>query len=167
MPRWRHGHPPGASDVSTLDPGESFKARPNFYYYRSIGWPSYMPVYQLPELDRGAAITEGWPCEFRSTKRRARWAGPHCINCDDPAGDWVLVVNQVHGESVRNERRLSSGRHESSDIWNRIKVPIDKLKPGVTLDLLEIDSTGGFVYGYVPDLWFGNTGWHNLNQKEG
>lgn len=163
----RHGFPPGLQNVSTSQPGESFRARPNFYWYRAIGWPSYMPVYPQPALVRGTAITEGWPCEFRSTRWRARWAGPYCVDCDDPAGDWVLVVGQVHGELVRNEHKLADGTHESSDIWNRIKVPIEKLRPGIDPATLRIDATGMFVYGYVPDLWFGNTGWHDIPDEEG
>lgn len=47
---------------------------------------------------------------------------------------------------------------EQSNVWDIVVVPIDRLRPGTTLGV-ELTPDGKGYYGYVPDIWMGNSGW--------
>jgi hypothetical protein len=151
--RRRHGHPPGRVDVSTVEPGRSFLAVPNFYYFEACGRPCYLPLYSAPSHDTGKPVTEGWPCEFYSRHNRSR--GPHCYSQSQGEGDGVLVMGQVRGQSRRNEIG------QVSDIWDVILLPPRK----ATRNAEYLEHRGDMFVAYAPDIWLGNTGWHGIEWR--
>lgn len=179
--RRRDGHKPGSVDASEAieevvfylrEPifggngtvqqvrQPTFMARPNFYYFESCGRPCYLPLFPAPV--RGGkdwAVTDGWPCEFRS--RHNRSAGPHCY-CDGPdqQGDWVQVIGQVRGQMTQNEIG------QQSDIWNVVVLPVQHATRNVNyLQVIPLDSGLTRYYAFAPDMWLGNTGWRNMPFK--
>lgn len=158
FPPTRHGHEPGPVDVSTMESGEIFEARPNFYYFEACGRPCYLPLYSQPSHAFGLPVTEGWPCEYYDAHSKGR--GPHCVERNRPDGDWIQVVGQVRGQRLRSEHVLASGEHESSDIWDVVEVPVEKLRADAPA-LVE-SSAKYYALAYAPDIWLGNTGWHDI-----
>lgn len=99
-------------------------------------------------------VTEGWPCEFYSQHDKSR--GPHCYSASMSRGDLVRVVGQVRGQSRRNEIG------EVSDIWDVLLVPGDKVTRNA--DQLK-EARPGWYIAYAPDIWLGNTGWHDIEWR--
>lgn len=161
--RQRWGHKPGPNDVSTLNAGEQFWAKPNYYYFRQEIRPCYMPVYHQPKLpimptESGRAITDGWPCEaYRWHNQKA---GPNCWSAKGRArgGDWIQVIGQITGENIRDEHGYTS------ETWDVVLVPFDKVTMWADLHNCEIvvQDRAYFYIGFTPDLWMGNTGWHGI-----
>jgi hypothetical protein len=150
--RW--SHPPGESDVSTLEPGKAFLARANFDRMRKCGRPCWLPVYAEPRNIKGQAATLGWPCE--AYRRHLRYRGRHCFTWGQPKdGDWFLVIGQVRGQQLRDQRGFSS------DIWNVVVIPRAYVKPEAISQLRQSPDGTGYL-AYVCDLWTGNTGWHDI-----
>lgn len=161
--RPRQGHDPGAQDVSTIQPGYEFYAMPNYRYEDQAKRPCYLPVYHRPQNptkeEYGRAITNGWPCEEKRWHDKS--AGPACWlpkGTPTQAGDWILVIDQVRGEELVDERGVKS------DVWNVVLVPIEKATDWAEKHgCKQIERGKGRYYiGYACDLWLGNTGWHNI-----
>lgn len=162
------GHPPGRQDVSTMTSGRQFYAVANFYEFQSCGRPCWLPLYQRP-TETSADVTQGWPCEYYQQDQTS--SGPTCVNppagrtqdemanpADKNSGDRVLVFCQMKGESIRNDAG------QSSDYWDLVAVPkseisSDSLARG---HLSQVPGMPGFYKAYGPDIWLGNTGWHDI-----
>ncbi len=139
---------------------EIFTARPNFYYLESCGRPCYLPLFPAPiRGGKDWAVTDGWPCEFRS--RHDRSAGPHCY-CEGPdqPGHLVYVLGQVRGQMTQNEIG------QQSDVWNVMMLPSQHATRNVDyLQVIPLDSGTTYYYAFASDMWLGNTGWRNMPFK--
>jgi hypothetical protein len=132
--------PPGEQNVSTMEPGEEFDAEPNFYYLEGCGHSCDAGVYPSPNPESGTpSITEKFPLE---------------ASADRPADRVQVVCQELNGKRVQND----SGAF--SLVWNKVKIPIEHLTVDALADLPK--DHGGFGYGWVPDIWTGNTGDHEL-----
>ncbi len=164
--RRRDGHKPGWRDVTDLRTEyyfattargyeqrarQYFMAYPNFYYFSACGRPCYLPLN--PALRIGGpdwAVTEGWPCEFRT--RHDRSSGPYCYsrNPGRKLGERVKVIGQLRGQPIRNDIG------QVSDIWDVIWLP--KSLATRNQHLLREAREGQCYYAYAPDMWLGNIG---------
>jgi hypothetical protein len=169
------GHPPGHQDVSTMKQGQRFYAVPNFYYFHSCGRPCWIPLFQLP-TQQSEYVTQEWPCEYYDPTSAA--SGGTCLQPPSgrkssemanaamkDSGDRVLVVCQVTkispgkpSQTVRNEVG------QSSDIWDMVAVPISQASRNnaAAAPLTPVPGMSGFYEAYGPDIWLGNTGWHDI-----
>jgi hypothetical protein len=172
------GHLPGRQDVSTMAPGRRFYAVPNFYDFQSCGPPCWLPLYQRA-TEKSPFVTDGWPCEYYEPGSVS--SGPFCLKppfgrrpseMADPAfsdsGDRVLVICQVTNigksqpaETIRNDI------DQSSDIWDMIALPAAHISSdSIVADRLSrVAGMPGLYEAFAPDIWLGNTGWHNIPCK--
>jgi hypothetical protein len=168
------GHLPGRDDVSTMAPHHRFYAVPNFYYLPGCGRPCWLPLYQQP-TEQSAFVTDGWPCEYYGPNYSSE---PSCTQpppgrtkseMADPAnkhsGDELLVICQL--------RQLSNGQATStihnqngqgSKIWDMVAVPAAFISPDspAASQLGQVPGMPGFYEAFAPDIWLGNTGWHEI-----
>jgi hypothetical protein len=167
------GHLPGRQDVSTMSSGHRFYAVPNFYHFQRCGRPCWLPLYQSPN-EQSKFVTDGWPCEYYGPNYSSE---PSCVRppsrrtaseMADPAvrntGDRILVVCQVRGktnQTVHNE--VGQG----SNIWDMVAVPASYISSDSAAvgRLSQVPGMPGFYEAYGPDMWLGNTGWHNIPCK--
>ncbi|HTU08901.1 MAG TPA: hypothetical protein VMG13_25360 [Trebonia sp.] len=167
------GHLPGRMDVPTMTPGQRFYAVPNFYYDQSCGRPCWLPLYEVPSED-SAFVTDGWPCEYYGPNDSP---SPSCVTpppgrargvMADPAqkdsGDRLLVLCQTrkqgNGQAAQDIRNQVG---QDSDIWDMVAVPkayISSDSPATGLP--QVPGMPGFYEAYAPDMWLGNTGWHDI-----
>lgn len=150
----RLGHEPGRDDVSTMESGHYFYATPNFRYH-AMGRPCWLPINPGPKLGDGTGtwpVTKNWPCEFY---------GPHIpifgfagLSWRHRPGDRLKVIGQVRGPVVKNDIG------QTSDIWNVVLIPFGRVVRNQQL-LTEFDDVG-IPFGFAPDIWMGNTGWHDI-----
>lgn len=152
VPATTTDHEPGPADVSTTEPGKPFAARPNFHYFRGCGRPCWLPLYPMPRLVPGTAVTKGWPIEPG----------------DGREGDQVLVLCQVINTegTVANGGAVQDDRQVSSNIWNLVLIPQSMVDAGdarikFAAGLQPAPNNSGYL-AYAADLWLGNTGDHNL-----
>lgn len=168
-------HPSSRQAVSTTSPGHRFYVVASFSGFRSCGRPCWLPLYQLPTHD-SAAVTQGWPCEYYQPSSAS--SGPYCLQPptgrakgemanpgDKNSGDRLLVVCQV--TSIGNGQAAQTIRNDagqSSDIWDMVAVPAARIfRNSVTADRMsQVPGMPGFYEAYGPDIWFGDTGWHNI-----
>lgn len=168
------GHLPGAMDVSTMAPHHQFYAVPNFYFLSSCGRPCWLPAYQQP-TEQSAFVTDGWPCEYYGPNNSSE---PSCTQAPawrttseiwDPAnrdsGDKILVVCQLRqlgngqaAPTIRNQ--VGQGSH----IWDMVAVPASGVSPDspAARELIQVPHMPGFHEAFAPDIWLGNTGWHDI-----
>lgn len=171
------GHLPGRFDVSTMTPRHPFYAIPNFYDFSSCGRPCWLPLYQEP-TEQSAFVTDGWPCEYYGPNYSSE---PSCVQPStrrtasemaDPkvksSGDKILVVCQLR--QLGNGQPAPSIRNQigqSSNIWDMVAVPvafISQDSPAVS-QLIPVPHMPGFDEAFAPDIWLGNTGWHDIPCK--
>lgn len=153
-------HEPGEADVSTMEPGQPFEARPNFHHLEKCGRPCWLPGQPRPEVGPvGTAVTVDWPCEQYGPHDTSR--GTACYAEEWRDGDWLQVIGQVKGKLVTNDNPED---RESSDVWNVVEVSPEHLKPGAGAQLSRGPS-GGYIV-YFADVFMGNTGWHDIPWKE-
>jgi hypothetical protein len=171
------GHAPSQLDVSTTVPGHSFYAVPNFYYFPSCGRPCWLPLYKLP-TEQSAFVTDGWPCEYYDPKSAS--SGPYCIQppsgrtptmmanpSNKDSGDRILVICQITKLGGRAAQAIHNEAGQSSNIWDVVAVPaahISRNSIAVT-QLSKAPGMPGFYEAYGPDIWLGNTGWHDIPCK--
>lgn len=166
------GHLPGRLDVSTMAAGRRFYAVPNFYEFQSCGRPCWLPLYESP-TEQSAFVTDGWPCEYygpnfssapsctspRVGRTPSQMADPSVRN----SGDRVLVVCQVRVSAtvIHNE----AGK--SSNIWDMVAVPESYISSDSAAAgrLNQVPGMPGFYEAFGPDIWLGNTGWHDIPCK--
>lgn len=171
------GHAPGNGDVSTTKPGQRFYAVPNFYDFPACGRPCWLPLYQEP-TQQSEDVTQGWPCEYYDPASTV--SGGTCLQPPSgrtPAemadaavkdsGDRVLVLCQVTeisaGEPAQN---VSNSTGQSSDIWDMIAVPAaDVSHKDTAAPLTAVPGMPGFYEAFGPDIWLGNTHWHDIPCK--
>lgn len=175
LSRRRRGHRPGEADTRSSPWPGSFFVRPNFYWYERTGKgnqqrPLRLPIQRDPKLVLGSGAHTDYPCEYRDT---STWSaeGPWCADCNDPEGDWLMVVAQTYGQVITNERRLlfghPRGQREQSGLWNMVVVSRSRIDPRDQASLRIYDGTpppelGPYpLVGFVSDLWTGNTGLRN------
>lgn len=164
------GHLPGRQDVSTMSPGHRFYAIPNFYELQSCGRPCWLPLYQSP-TEHSAFVTDGWPCEYYgpnyssepsctrppSRRKPSQMAHPAQRN----SGDRVLVVCQVRGRATQT---IGNEVGQSSNIWDMVAVPESHISSDSAAAgrLKHVPGMPGFYEAFGPDIWLGNTGWHDI-----
>jgi hypothetical protein len=168
------GHLPGRQDVSTMASGHRFFAVPNFYYFQACGRPCWLPLYQQP-TEQSAFVTDGWPCEYYGPNYSSapsctqppsrRTAGEMADPAVKDSGDRLLVICQT--------TRLNAGSAtptihnqvgQGSDIWDMVAVPkayISSDSPAAGR-IAQVSGMPGFYQAYAPDIWLGNTGWHDI-----
>lgn len=164
MPTPYQPHPPGLEDIRASGEPGTFLARPNFYFHHNQHiHPARLPIQREPNIVPGFSSETDYPCEYRDS---STWTvdGPWCADCDDPDGDWVLVVAQTEGEMIRNANRQwfgkRPGRFQDSNLWDVISVPGLRIPELTRVDLISDPLRPRNVLGFVPDLWLGNTGRH-------
>lgn len=179
--RLRGGHRPGRRDIRTdrdyigagfgtdiVGPSTLFLARANFFYFEGCGRPCYLPLNPAPRIgNKDWAVTEGWPCEYYvPSSHKKPDDGPYCFDKAGKDGDWVRVIGQVRGQPITNDIG------QVSDVWDVIKISdaratrnrelaeshrfVSMVDPGF------IDEGPIFFIVYAPDIWLGNTGWHEI-----
>jgi hypothetical protein len=166
------GHLPGRLDVSTMSTGHRFYAVPNFYEFQSCGRPCWLPLYQSP-TEQSAFVTDGWPCEYYgpnyssapsctqppSRRTPSQTVHPTAKN----SGDRVLVVCQVR---VSVSQAIHNEAGQSSNIWDMVAVPESYISSDSAASRLNpVPGMPGFYEAYGPDIWLGNTGWHDIPCK--
>jgi hypothetical protein len=107
--------------TSRILPVEPFWAVPNFRFFEGCGRPCWQPLYAQPVITKGEAVTDGWPCEYYD--RASADKGPYCTERDDPNGDRLLVIGQVRGERLQDDRLVIS------NLWYQVVVPRERVKP--------------------------------------
>lgn len=151
--RRRSGHRPGLDDVTHMQYGTEFFARPNFYYFEKCGRPCYLPLNPAPYIGgTDWAVTEGWPCEYYVPRNQS--TGPYCIGKSSGRGDWVRVIGQVRGQLITNEIG------QSSDVWDVILITRQTAVRN-NWRLQRFGYTDLWI-AYAPDMWLGNTGRRNI-----
>jgi hypothetical protein len=160
-------HTPGQADVSTMATGKEFYAEPNLYF-EGCAQPCWLPLFTQPN-EYSAPITHGWPCEYYMAS-----SGSFCLKPpanrgvsdrwsahDSNSGDRLLVVCQIRGspaQSIRNE----ASPPQRTDIWDAVAVPKAMIAKSVPLGtLIEVGPPGHYM-AMASDMWFGNTGWHDI-----
>jgi hypothetical protein len=144
-----------------MEPGQHFRARPNFYYFESLpgGRPGWLPLFHRPQrnddIGRGHAATDNFPYEDYS------WLGydrlVHRWDASPIDGNWVTVIGQVFGQPTRNEIL------DTSDLWDVVLLdPEDATDEGRKLCQRRIIRGRENLIAYAPDIWLGNTGWHAI-----
>jgi len=171
------GHAPGRPDVSTLSLGHRFYAVLNFYYFQKCGRPCWQPLYQMPS-EGSAGLTQGWPCEYYDPASAAggqyclkpppgrtasEMADAHNVN----SGDRILVFCQVTHIGSAQAQLVQNQEKQASRIWDMIALPRSRLAPNDVLagKLSQVPGMPGFYEAYAPDIWLGNTGWHDIPCK--
>jgi hypothetical protein len=168
------GHLPGRHDVSKMTSDQRFYAIPNFYEFPSCGRPCWLPLYESP-TEQSAPVTNNWPCEYYgpnvsnepscvqppSRRTSAEMADP----ADKKSGDKLFVVCQL--TQIRKGAATPTVHNEvgkSSDIWDMIAVPGSEVSSNSPAfgRLHQVPGMPGFYEAFTPDLWLGNTGWHNI-----
>jgi hypothetical protein len=168
------GHLPGRIDVSTMAPHHQFYAVPNFYFLASCGRPCWLPLYQEP-TEQSAFVTDGWPCEYYGPNPSSE---PSCVQppprrttseMADPAnknsGDWLLVICQVtHFDNGKPAQSIRNEIYQTSNIWDMVAVPASYISSDspTASPLSQVPGMPGFDEAYAPDMWLGNTGWHDI-----
>lgn len=150
----RLGHEPGAVDVSTMNPGQPFTATPNFRYFAK-GRPCWLPINPEPKLGDGTGtwpVTKNWPCEFYSL--HLPLYGLAGLSWQYRSGDKLKVVGQVRGPVITNDIGVTS------NIWDVVLIPYGRVVRNAE-NLADFDDDG-IPLGFVPDMWLGNTGWHDI-----
>jgi len=168
------GHLPGRDDVSTMAPHHQFYAVPNFYFFPSCGRPCWLPLYQQP-TEQSAFVTDGWPCEYYGPNYSSE---PSCTQpptrrttsvmadpADKDSGDRLLVVCQLrqpgNGQPALTIRNQNG---QSSNIWDMVAVPASYISRDAPVagKLSQVPGMPGFDEAFAPDIWLGNTGWHEI-----
>jgi hypothetical protein len=168
------GHLPGRDDVSTMAPHHQFYAVPNFYFFTSCGRPCWLPLYQQP-TEQSAFVTDGWPCEYYGPNYSSE---PSCTQpptqrtvaemadpADKDSGDRLLVVCQLrqlgNGQPAPTIRNQNG---QSSNIWDMVAVPASYISRDAPVvgKLSPVPGMPGFDEAFAPDIWLGNTGWHQI-----
>jgi hypothetical protein len=156
-----------------MTPGQRFYAVPNFYFDQSCGRPCWLPLYEAT-TENSAFVTNEWPCEYYGPNHSA---SPSCITpppgrarslMADPAtkdsGDRLLVLCQTRTQGIGSAAQdIYNQVGQDSDIWDQVAVPkayISSDSPA--LGLSPVPGMPGFYKAYAPDMWLGNTGWHNI-----
>jgi hypothetical protein len=87
---------------------------------------------------------------------------------DRNSGDRIYVICQVTNigkgqpaEPIDNEIG------QSSDIWDMVAVPRSRISSDSVVGgrLSQVPGMPGFYEAFGPDIWLGNTGWHNIHCK--
>jgi hypothetical protein len=174
-PTGHSSHPSFHQDVSTTSQSHRFYVVANFSDLQSCGRPCWLPLYQLP-THSSANVTQGWPCEYYQPSSAS--SGSYCLQppagrakiemanpADKNSGDRLLVVCQV--TSIGNGQAAQTIHNEagqSSDIWDMVAIPEARiLRNSVPAGRLsQVPGMPGFYEAYGPDIWFGDTGWHNV-----
>ncbi len=155
----------GRTDVSTLVPGVRFYARPDFSAFPTCGRPCWLPLYRQPVETPSGLVTQGWPCEYYSSRSVSSCAyPPHRPESEvwDPnnknSADRVLIICQVYGQPIKNDDA------QVSAIWDLVALPKSEavVSSGSSASLLPVHGMPGFYESYAPDMWLGNTGWHHI-----
>jgi hypothetical protein len=168
------GHLPGRDDVTPMTAGQKFYAVPNFYEFPACGRPCWLPLYESP-TEQSAPVTNNWPCEFYGPNASTE---PSCVQppsgrtsaemadpADKNSGDKVLVVCQLTQISKGDPTpTIHNQVGKSSDIWDMVAVPASEVSSDSPAfgRLHQVHGMPGFYEAFAPDLWLGNTGWHNI-----
>ena len=168
------GHLPGRDDVSTMASHHQFYAIPNFYFFPSCGRPCWLPLYQQP-TEQCAFVTDGWPCEYYGPNYSSepsctqpptrRTASETADPADKDSGDRLLVVCQLrqlgNGQTAPTIRNQNG---QSSNIWDMVAVPASYISRDAPVvgKLSQVPGVPGFDEAFAPDIWLGNTGWHEI-----
>jgi hypothetical protein len=168
------GHLPGRDDVTTMAAHHQFYAVPNFYFFPSCGRPCWLPLYQQP-TEQSAFVTNGWPCEYYGPNYSSepsctqpptrRTASEMADLTDKDSGDKLLVVCQLrqlsNGQPAPNIRNQNG---QSSNIWDMVAVPASYISRDAPVvgKLSQVPGMPGFDEAFAPDIWLGNTGWHEI-----
>lgn len=163
--RQRPGHQPDESDTlvwNFLRPVTVW-ARPNFYYFSSLGngRPAWLPLYPYPRMQKGLALNayndgrDPWPLE-----------GGLGTKPDDD--HWVQVVgwhrvlgaSREDGSLLNNEHVLGGwlrGDFEASSLWLLVVVP-RKCIADNRLDANPVHYSKRFdgYLAWANSLWLGN-----------
>jgi hypothetical protein len=168
-------HPTSGQDGSTTSSAHRFYVVANFSQLQSCGSPCWLPLYQLPTHD-STQVTQGWPCEYYQQSSSS--SGPYCLQppagrtagemanpAEKNSGDRLLVVcqatNMSNGQAAQSIRNDAG---QSSDVWDMVAVPADRVfrNNAAVNRLTPVPDMPGFYEAYGPDIWFGDTGWHNI-----
>ena len=168
------GHLPGRDDVSTMASHHQFYEIPNFYFFPSCGRPCWLPLYQQP-TEQSAFVTDGWPCEYYGPNYSSepsctqpptrRTASETADPADKDSGDRLLVVCQLrqlgNGQTAPTIRNQNG---QSSNIWDMVAVPASYISRDAPVvgKLSQVPGVPGFDEAFAPDIWLGNTGWHEI-----
>jgi hypothetical protein len=169
------GHLPGRDDVSTMVPHHRFYAVPDFYFFPSCGRPCWLPLYQQP-TEQSAFITDGWPCEYYGPNESSeptctqpparRTAGEMADPAYKDSGDKLLVVCQLRQTgNGQPAPTIQNQNGQSSHIWDMVAVSLSDVSRDAPIigHLNEAPEMPGFVEAFTPDIWLGNTGWHDIS----
>lgn len=79
------------------------------------------------------------------------------------SGDRVLVVCQVR---VNTTQAIHNEVGQASNIWDMVAVPrADISSDSAAGRLKQVAGMPGFYEAFGPDIWLGNTGWHDIPCK--
>jgi hypothetical protein len=161
-----------------MKPGQRFYAVPNFYYFQSCGRPCWLPLYQLPS-QQAEYVTQNWPCEYYDPTSTT--SGGTCLQPSSgrtssemanaamkDSGDRVFVVCQVTDISPgRPSQTIHNEVGQSSGIWDMVAVPASQVSRNnsAAAPLTLVPGMPGFYEAFGPDIWLGNTGWHDIPCK--
>lgn len=141
---WRTGAEPLDPEELMHTPDRAFWAVPTFRYFKVWPWdgerPRWLPAYRTPDYTP-------LPANFVYPERLALNDGRPEEAYSGGRGDRFLVVESRRGAPVRDGRFSAHGRQHYSDVWCKIRLSVEFLRPDQRRVL------GEEVFAWVPAIW--------------
>lgn len=134
---------PSFKNVSTMVSGQPFTTTPNFTRFGGCSQPCSAGVYPNPNpvTETSSMTINSYPLE----------------SYPGFAGNKIDVICQVYGKAV------SDDQGDSSSVWDMFLIPREELTAKARA---QFSPKGEAVYGFTPDKWMQDTGFHGLLCKK-